>query len=89
MVVLVAAIAHEDTFTVDDLVGAWIGIVVSVAGVVGDLLLPGDGQMPAGVVFAEEQTGRGCSALLTGVPGLEDALNFILPVRNVDGCRQK
>ena len=43
MVVLVAAVAREDPFAVDDFIVAGVGAVVGEAGVVGRLLLPTDG----------------------------------------------
>src|ERR1700733_13398355 len=84
MIVLVAAVAHEDAFTVDDFVGAGIGIVMGEAGVVGYLMLPTDGQVAGGVLVTEEETGRGGAALFAGVPGLKDALDFVLPLGDVD-----
>src|SRR5271154_5842149 len=84
MIVLVAAIAHEDTFAIDDLVGSGVGIVVVVAGIVGDLLFPADWEVARWILFAEEQTRSRGATLLTRVPRLEDALNLVLPVRDIN-----
>ena len=76
---VVAAIAHEDAFTVANVLVA----VRVVIGVVGGVLAPGtfygDGQVSARIGAAKEDVGNGCATLLTSIVCPKDGVGLLLP----------
>src|SRR4051794_899253 len=80
LVMLVAAIAHEDSLAVDNLVSSGVWIIVRVAGIVCNAFFPTYRKMAGRILVAEEKARCGGASFFTGVPGFEDALHFILPI---------
>ena len=82
-VVLVAAVAHEDTFLVDDGVAGRVGIMRVMYGVVFPTSLEGHRQSSGGVDFAKKNPRQGAAALLAGIPSVEDGRHAINPLGHV------
>ena len=80
VIMLVAAIADEDAFLIDDAVRIAFGIVVRVGGVVFSLALERDGKMTGRIDRAEQCLGERGPALLTRVPACKVRGHAINPL---------